>query len=359
MSHEIRTPLNAILGLSELLKGESMNEDGNKYIELMRQSSKALLSLINDVLSIDRIESGKEKLKEDIFSPLEVMQNTIDFYQPKIQSKGIEFKYIAHKNESIIIKGDRTKFEQILINLISNAIKFTQAGRIDINYKQAVGDDKLSIQFKIKDSGIGIPNHKLSSIFERFNQLDSGMRKKHSGGGLGLYITKLNIELMQGNIMVKSILHKGSTFDVHLDFPLAAQEAAVKESQQDTNKDLAKLNVLAVDDNKLNNIILSKVLKIMKMDTDLAYNGTEALQRAQIKNFDLIFMDVHMPEMDGFETTRRIRETNKNVLIIGLSADATQSAIEEGYRAGMDHYFTKPLDRSKLKMVLDMHFSIA
>ncbi len=357
MSHEIRTPLNAILGISELLKGNGAKKERQHYLELMQQSSKALLSLINDVLLLDKIEAGKEKLAQDIFSPLELLNNMSSFYREQIEGKNLklDYKYVDANAPQVI--GDRVKFEQILINVIGNAIKFTHKGIIGICYKEVVSTaGQLKIQLSVTDTGIGIPEDKKDSIFDRFTQLDSGMRKKHPGGGLGLSITKQHLELMQGTIKVESEHHVGSTFTIGLDFPLVEIDHVEPNSFKSEAPKLSHLHVLAVDDNKLNNIILSKVLKMMKMETDLAYNGNEALKKVGNKDFDLIFMDVHMPEMDGFETTRRIRETHKKALIIGLSADATQSAIDEGFRAGMDHYLTKPLDKQKLEVLLDMHF---
>lgn len=359
MSHEIRTPLNAILGLAELLKDKGSTEEGRHYLELMQQSSKALLALINDVLIIDKIESGKEKLAQDQFSPKEVMKNMIEFYRPAIENKGLSLDYNRTSLKKIVAIGDRARFEQILINLISNAIKFTPRGSLTITYKEILNHEgRLSLLCSVSDTGIGIPKDKIAIIFDRFTQLDSGMRKKHPGGGLGLSVTKQQIKLMNGTLKVESEEHVGSVFTFGLEFPIFKATSNPEVSRDKNPVSFSKLNVLAVDDNKLNNIILSKVLNIMKINTDLAYNGREALERVMIKNFDLILMDVHMPEMDGFETTRKIRETNKKVLIIGLSADATQNAIDEGYRAGMDHYLTKPLDREKLKTVLSMHFGV-
>ena len=317
MSHEIRTPLNAILGLSELLQGSGVNKESLQYLELMQQSSKALLALINDILILDKLESGKETLAKDTFSPLEVTETIINFYRPSVEAQNIELKYEKTISRGAQVIGDRARFEQILINLFSNALKFTQKGAINIIYKEVVvtASREVSIQFSIEDTGIGIPKGKMDSIFDRFTQLDSGMRKKHAGGGLGLSITKQHVELMEGTIKVASKLHKGSTFTLGLDFPLVKKENEALDQPVEVLDTNSKLNALAVDDNKLNNIILSKVLKMMSMETDLAFNGKEALERVGTTDFDLIFMDVHMPEMDGFETTRHIRETNKDVLM--------------------------------------------
>lgn len=356
MSHEIRTPLNAILGICELLNTNKSKADKDDYINMMQESSKTLLRLVNDVLAIDRIESGNEHLAQDRFEPGAIVENLISFYSPQITSKKLEL-VTALKNQRNLVIGDRTKFEQISLNLFSNAIKFTHEGRIDFTCEeQVINDSQVAITLIIKDTGIGIPATKQETIFDRFTQLDVGIRKKHSGGGLGLYITRQLVNLMHGSIRVESKEGVGSQFSVTLELPLATdREKVISENFVEKLKSL-QLNVLAVDDNKLNMIILTKLLKNMGMNTDVAYNGEEALKHTAAKNYDIIFMDVHMPEMDGYEATRHIRKRDKNALILGLSADATTSSIQEGLYVGMDEYLTKPLDLEKLATILMKHF---
>jgi signal transduction histidine kinase/CheY-like chemotaxis protein len=357
MSHEIRTPLNAILGICELLNTNKSKAEKDDYINMMQESSKTLLRLVNDVLAIDRIESGNEHLSKDRFEPCAIVENLISFYSPQIESKKLELVTELKSCERNLVVGDRTKFEQISLNLFSNAIKFTHEGRIDFTCEERViNDSQVAITLIIKDTGIGIPATKQETIFDRFTQLDVGIRKKHSGGGLGLYITRQLVNLMHGSICVESKEGVGSQFSVTLELPLATdREKVISENFVEKLKSL-QLNVLAVDDNKLNMIILTKLLKNMGMNTDVAYNGEEALKHTAAKNYDIIFMDVHMPEMDGYEATRHIRKRDKNALILGLSADATTSSIQEGLYVGMDEYLTKPLDLEKLATILMKHF---
>ncbi|HEA30617.1 MAG TPA: response regulator [Leeuwenhoekiella sp.] len=359
MSHEIRTPLNAILGICELLNTSRSKTEKENYIHMMQESSKNLLVLVNDILAINRIESGNENLALDRFEPCAILENLITFQGPKIKSKNLKLETCLNSCTKNAVMGDRTKFEQISLNLVSNAIKFTQNGSIYISCEERViAGSRVAICLIVKDTGIGIPTEKQEAIFERFTQLDVGVRKKHSGGGLGLYITRKHVQLMQGCITVNSKEGEGSEFRVNLELPLAENtkrtidQAFVKELKE------MRLSVLAVDDNKLNVIILVKLLRNMGMNPDFAYNGKEALEKTESKNYDIIFMDVHMPEMDGYETTRRIRHTDDNVLILGLSADATTSSIDEGLCAGMNDYLTKPLDLEKLAILLKERFMV-
>ncbi len=355
MSHEIRTPINAILGLADLIKVDENQPEQVKYLGWMRESSQTLLALINDILIIDKIEAGKDELNEENFSPQEVIKNIVNFHENEIEEKGLRLENEINEGVPNFVSADRTKFEQIVINLLRNAIKFTHSGTIKVEYTEKIEYDQLLITFKIKDTGIGIPGEKLARIFDRFTQVDSGMRKKHGGGGLGLAITRQLINLLKGQIEVLSTENKGTEFKVHLKFALSQSPSS------DLHKDRAsfeskKLRVLAVDDNKLNVVILAKILNNMGMQADLAYNGLQALQMCESVEYDIIFMDVHMPEMDGFETTKRIRRNNRKTLILGLSADATNSSIEEGIRSGMDYYLTKPLNKTKLSEILHWHF---
>ena len=353
MSHEIRTPLNAILGLSEILKSKA-NEEQQPLINMMTNSSATLLGLVDNILLIDKIESGKEVLHTEQFVPLEIIKNNITYYSPQIERYGLQLKLNFDACKACKVVGDKLKFEQIFVNLLKNAIKFTQKGHIEIIYSEGVVGTNVQLALQINDTGIGIPEDKIDTIFERFYQVDGGIAKKHGGGGLGLPITKHLVHLFDGTINVSSKVSKGTSFTVELELPV--DYAGIELTENKEIPDLSALSVLIVDDNKLNTFILEKCLKQLKIGSDVAYNGIEALEKTREQYYDLVFMDVHMPELDGFETTRRIRQFYKNTLIIGLSADATNSAMTEGLRSGMDYYLTKPLDRNKLIDILMERF---
>ncbi len=356
MSHEIRTPLSAILSISEILEGKQLSASEKEFLKLMQNSSRILLNLVNNILHIDKIESGRVELSREVFSPFITLQRIVDIYAPSARLKGIEVKT---NFESIQIPnnvlGDVSRTEQIFTNLISNATKFTEVGTIEVFYEEKVENGKLKINLKVADSGMGIDPSKIDAIFERFKQLDFGITKKHQGSGLGLAITKTLVELMGGVIGVQSKEGEGSTFTVSLDFP--------KVENQDENKklrhyrNLSYLNVLIVDDNLLNQKILAKILSRNHISPDLSSDGDDALLKCASRHYDLIFMDVHMPGKDGFEIVKHLRKIDNTSVILGFSADVTKEAIERGIKAGMNDYLTKPVEQETLFNILNKYFS--
>ncbi len=360
MSHEIRTPLSAILGFAEILEGKNLTKEEMEYVTLMRHSSATLLNLVNNILEFDKIESGTMFLSKDRFSPRILIENIIKTYSEKIIDKNLKIE-MDFDTETIpeTVQGDRIKTEQIFINILSNSIKFTSKGNIQITYEEKVIDDMLNFQAKIADTGIGIPKDKLQEIFDRFIQVDNGLRKRHSGSGLGLAITKELVGLLKGDIQLSSEVGKGTVFTVSLSFPLAKPLPANTCEIDFTTLNLSHLRVLIVDDNKLNRMILSKILNKIGIESETAEGGIEALGLIKNKFYDLIFMDVHMPEIDGFEIVKMIRRENKETVILGLSADVTYEAIEEGMRSGMNDYLTKPIEQNKLFSILSSYFQRA
>lgn len=354
MSHEIRTPLNAIVGITDLMGSGNNDFEEEHYLALLKKSSKTLLSLIDDILRLDKIESGHVEIAHIEFSPTCVLESLISFNNQIIEHKGLNLSLKVNSLKDKIVLGDRAKFEQIITNILSNAIKFTDSGSILVTYDEKSVNDQLQLKICIKDTGIGIPKEKISQIFDRFIQLDIGTRKKHSGGGLGLSIAQQLAQLLNGNIEVTSEEGVGSEFIIKLKFDYL--HIQTKEKEEHLKKDLPELNILAVDDNKLNVVILSQLLKKIGLKTDIAYNGTEAVEKAKTKSYDLIFMDIHMPDIDGFEATRLIKNTHKNTIVMGLSADTTISSINEGLNCGMSNYLTKPIDKSKLIAVIEDYF---
>lgn len=351
MSHEIRTPLNAIIGFIEILKSSKLNPSLMECLSLMDLSSQKLLMLINDILEIDKIESGKMDIRNDIFSPSEEMVSIISIYKPSMIAKGLYINLDMDATEAHAVTGDVGKYGQVITNLLRNALKFTEEGGVEVNYQEKVVDDFLQIKISIKDSGIGIPNTKLKTIFDRFTQVDSGILKKHEGSGLGLYIAYLLIEFLQGHIEVKSIEGEGTEFNITLKFPLS--KTIKKNSLPDPNPiDLSGYKVLIVDDNKINVMVLKKTIDRFGIDSNWVGDGRQAVEEVIQNNYDLVFMDIHMPEMDGFEATREIRKTDKEIVIIGFSADVTKETIQGARDVGMNDYLTKPISFDKLKQCL-------
>ena len=357
MSHEIRTPLNAILGFIQILKFSNNNDSNKTYLDLMDKSSKNLLSLVNNVLEIDKIESREIHLSNVIFKPSEEITSIVSQYTSEFSEKGMYLNLNFKSNLNTTVIGDEGKYNQILINLIKNALKFTSTGGVTITYNECAVNNTLEVSISIKDTGIGISKDHLSSIFERFTQIDIGIKKKHQGSGLGLSISSNLVELMGGKIAVQSDLQKGTEFTIEIPFSISNNKEKIGSDTTSKAIHFSNLDVLIVDDNKINLLVLTKILEQLGIKADQALNGAEAIQKVKQNDYELILMDIHMPVMDGYEATQIIRKENKDILIFGLSADVTQQAINRSLKRGMDDYLTKPLSIEKLYKVLLKHFS--
>src|SRR5690606_22175890 len=322
----------------------------------MQNSSRILLNLVNNILHIDKIESGKLELSTEVFRPFRALQKIVEIYTSAAKIKGIELKTnFADTKEPKNALGDVSRTEQIFTNLISNAAKFTEEGTITVVYEEKEENKKLKIILKVSDSGMGIDPTKIDVIFERFKQLDFGITKKHQGSGLGLTITKALVEMMDGAIEVQSTMGKGTTFTVSLEFPVVEGQTDNRKSRNYKNLDY--LNVLIVDDNLLNQKILAKILSKSNIDPDFSKDGDDALLKCASRHYDLICMDVHMPGKDGFEVVRHLRKIDNTAVILGFSADVTKEAIERGIKAGMNDYLTKPIQQETLFTILNKYFS--
>lgn len=353
MSHEIRTPLNAILGFVEILHAKKLLRNERLYLKLMKNSAQNLLSLVNDILDINKIEAGKTVIAKEIFKPSQNLSKIIATYKSQIQESklNLEFQIPEKKYHSVV--SDSTKFNQIITNLLSNAIKFTPRGSIEVHYKEYVQRDMLIVDIAVTDTGVGIPEDKLNSIFSRFVQVENGTRKRHEGGGLGLAITHELVQLLGGSIEVKSEEHKGSTFAITLPMVIAS---GPKNTITNETPDLSDQNCLIIDDNRINRMILFNFLQKTGTKTDSAGSGKEALEKVKDKAYDIIFMDIHMPDMDGFETTQNILELNPFATILGVSADVTLEAIQKAKASGMKDYLTKPIHKETLYEMLNKLF---
>lgn len=359
MSHEIRTPLHAILGFIELLKDSNLKKSDKEYLNLMSKSSSNLLNIVNDILDIDKIESGKLELTQVRFNPYQKITELIEVNQFLFIQKDLYLKEQYKNIQNKYVLGDESKFIQVVSNILKNGLKFTNNGGVTLTYSEEVtNDNKLMVNISIADTGIGIPQNRLKTIFERFTQLENSVKKQYEGSGLGLAICKIFIEMMGGKISVKSTPNKGTTFEFYLKYPILKnqEDNNIKfENQKDIN--LNDLNVLIVDDNKLNIIVLKKILEDLGVKADSANNGKIGLKQFKEKNYHLIFMDIHMPEMDGWEATKKIREFNKEVIIFGLSANVTTEAIDKALESGMNNYLSKPFKKEHLYKLLFFHFN--
>ena len=346
MSHEIRTPLNAILGFIKIMKEE---DDGKfeKYLNIIDSSSQTLLTIINDILDLSKIESGKMKIEKINFSS-EELYHTIELFEEKADEKNIDYK-VKFINIPEYLYSDVHRLKQILSNLISNAIKFTPENK-KIEIVLEYNDNKLYVN--VKDEGIGIPQDKLENIFKPFSQADNSTTRKYGGTGLGLTISHKLVEMLGGELKVKSKVGKGSEFY----FTIPIKKGKKLETKISNNHNIPKgIQLLIVEDNIANQMFMKVILNKLNINFDIANNGLEAIDKYKSNKYDLILMDVNMPIMNGIEATKEIRKTDKNIPIIALTASALEGDKEKFLNAGMNDYLSKPLDIEKLKVVLEKY----
>ncbi len=372
MSHELRTPMNAIIGFSELLAETPLAEEQLDYARTISQSATSLLTLINDILDLAKIEAGKLELERLPFDLAEVINNVVAMFKIPAREKGV---VVACKIDSRIpkrIMGDSNRLRQILINLTGNAMKFTEQGGIDIEVayeREAAG--QIVSRFSVHDSGIGIPADRVGAIFEKFTQADGSTTRKYGGTGLGLAICLQLVELMGGRLAVESEVGKGSTF--YFVIPLEEAPAEIISLQEHREagreKEVSGGRILLVEDNAVNQRLASILITRQGYEVEVASDGAEALEHLQHQAFDLVLMDVQMPNMDGMEATRRIRAIEADPAlrqsyvglralgqplgIVGLTAHARKEDETACYEAGMTGFLTKPIIKAKLALILN------
>jgi len=355
MSHEIRTPINAMIGFSKVLKKQQfgpLNDTQIEYLDIIIDSSNRLLFLINDILDLSRVEAGKIEISNNVFDFEKLLNNTNKTYSILSSDKKLAFKMTYASNIPKHLVGDEYRIEQILRNLLNNAIKFTETGQIELNISMKTNNELL---FEIKDTGIGIPRDKSEGLFEKFYQVDSSYSKKYAGTGLGLSISKELVTLMKGQLWVESEVGKGSSFYFTLNanipennLPKSIQKDTKHIDSVETNK---CFNILLAEDDQLNSSSMIYFLKSKGHKVVHANNGKEALECLYQNVFDIILMDIQMPEMDGIETTKIIRNSEElynNIPIIALTAYAMKGDREKFLKAGMNDYASKPIEIDSL-----------
>jgi len=348
MSHEIRTPLNGILGTVHLLAQEDPRADQLDYLNTLEFSGNQLMSIVNDILDFSKIEATGIQFEKIDFNLKEQIAGLIKIFSFKAADKGIDLLLDFSNELPEIVTGDSMRLNQILTNLIGNALKFTDKGEIKVKVTLTKGDFANLIRFSVTDTGIGIEEQKLETIFEFFSQADSNTTRKYGGTGLGLAITRKLVELQGGYIRVKSNVGIGSTFSFELPFDIAGQQHERTIIKADGKKlfSLAGINVLLVEDNKINQMIANKFLDRWECSTDIASNGFEALSMIVQKKYNIVLMDLQMPDLDGYETSIRIRKMNdeyyQNIPIVALTASAFNEVKEGVMQAGMTDILNKP-----------------
>ncbi len=366
MSHEIRTPLNGIIGISDLLLKKRLGGEVCEMLQSVKYSADNLLGIINDILDFSKIEAGKITFEKIGFNLPDQINRLYDTFIFKANDKNIGLKIGMDKDDAYNLLGDRVKLSQILINLLGNAIKFTNKGEVKLTVEKEDSDaEKCILIFKVIDSGIGIPSEKLDSIFESFAQSDLTTTREFGGTGLGLTITKKLVELQGGSIKVESTPNIGSTFIVKLPFEYDTSLPLSKTSQETKFIPFEKnQKILLVEDNAINQFVATKILTDWDISVDVANNGKEALEFISHTHYRLILMDLQMPVLDGIETTRIIRKDNLDsphdrIPIIGLTANAFTETRDKVLEAGMDDFTTKPIQQKQLYTMLQKYLTNA
>jgi len=359
MSHEIRTPLNGILGMANLLASDVKDEGSLHKLEIIQKCGETLLALINDILDFSKLEAGKFILEKTPFEFFSCLQDIVDLLAPKASEKGLLLHYKIENSVPNWILGDPTRVRQILLNLIGNAIKFTEKGEVLISASsQKKSDGSHEIRVSVKDTGIGISQETQERLFKSFSQVDAATTRKFGGTGLGLSICKGLVEAMQGQIQVMSDLGKGADFYFTFQaLETAAQSYKCKKLGANMNEGFAKiypLRILITEDNRVNQLVLVGFLKRLGFLADVAANGIEAVRSLERQKYDLILMDCHMPEMDGFEATKAIRQkfSSDRPIIIAATASTMDEDKRKCFEAGMDDILPKPITINSLSNIL-------
>ncbi len=350
MSHEIRTPMNAIIGFTKVLLKTDLSSRQREYLSAIKMSGDALIVLINDILDLAKVDAGKMTFEQIPFKIALSISAMLHLFETKIQEKNLKLVIDYDKNIPEVLVGDPVRLHQIILNLVSNAVKFTNKGRITVSAMLLKEDDEMAtIEFSVEDTGIGIAEAKIGKIFDNFQQASSGTTRLYGGTGLGLAIVKQLVEPQGGSISVKSIVGEGSTFSFTLPFLKTKAEAELDEELLELDSEIKNIRVLVAEDIPLNQLLMKTILDDFGFERDIAANGLIAVEKLQEGEFDVVLMDLQMPEMNGFEATDYIRNTLKlTIPIIALTADVTTVDLAKCRAVGMNDYIAKPVDERLL-----------
>ena len=350
MSHEIRTPMNAIIGFTKVVLRTQLSTKQKEYLQAIKISGDALIVLINDILDLAKVDAGKMTFVHTPFKMATSISAMLHLFETKIQEKNLEL--VTEYDDKIpeVLVGDAVRLHQIILNLVSNAVKFTSKGKITVSIQMLSEDEeKATIEFSVKDTGIGILENKIGKIFENFQQASDGTSRLYGGTGLGLAIVKQLVEPQGGTIKVKSKIDEGSTFSFTLSFLKTKAEAELEAGNVELDAQIKNIKVLVVEDIALNQLLMKTLLDDFEFESDIAGNGKIAIEKLQSKSYDIILMDLQMPEMNGFETTEYIRnKMHSKIPIIALTADVTTVDLAVCKDVGMNDYIAKPVDEKLL-----------
>ncbi len=359
MSHEIRTPMNGVLGTLQLLQGSELTESQRQYVDIAYSSGESLLSLLNDILDFSKIEAGKLELELIPFDLHRLSNELTVLLKQKADERNVDLKAVMDEQVPAVIKGDPVRIRQILVNLMTNAIKFTEKGTVTINAKVIEKKQEMvRIRIEVNDTGIGIAEENQRKLFNSFTQADGSTTRKYGGTGLGLAIVRQLVTMMRGRLGVDSEEGKGSCFWVEIAFEIP--EIGIDKNKPAAVKvvEILEGKVLLVEDNPVNQIVATKMLEKVGLSFEVVNNGEEAVQRLkQQHDFDLVLMDCQMPVMDGYEATRALREYEEEIdrghlPVIAMTANAMEGDKDKCLQAGMDDYVSKPVNQQALKDTL-------
>ena len=350
MSHEIRTPMNAIIGFTKVVLRTDITDKQKEYLNAIKISGDALIVLINDILDLAKVDAGKMTFEKTPFKMKSSIAAMLHLFETKIQEKNLKLVKEYDSKIPDVLVGDPIRLHQIILNLVSNAVKFTSKGKITVSVDLLhEDDDKVILKFAVTDTGIGISEEKIGTIFENFQQATSETSRLYGGTGLGLAIVKQLIEPQNGTIRVNSTIHKGSTFSFTLPFQKTNSDVELENELTEIDSEMKNIKVLVVEDIALNQLLMKTLLDDFGFELDIAENGKISIEKLQEKDFDIILMDLQMPEMNGFEATKYIRNTiHSTIPIIALTADVTTVDVDKCKAVGMNDYIAKPVDETEL-----------
>lgn len=352
MSHEIRTPMNAILGGLQMVNTEYLDAKSKVMLKNAVSSSKSLLTIINDILDYSKIESNKLSLEQEPFSISDIIKSVKFEVDSIVSNKGIKLVSNIDENFNDHWLGDIVRVKQILLNLVSNAVKFTEKGSVNIHLSETLYQEKQAISLEVADTGVGMSEEAQARIFDRFSQADNSTTRKFGGTGLGMSITLSLILMMRGTIDVKSNVGRGTTIRVILPLTITNKSVSSFVQKSMTPPPLRGKKILIAEDNEINQIVIQSMLEGTNASLTIVDNGKQAVEAAKEKDFDLILMDIQMPEMDGVEAMKNIINFNKHIPIIALTANVMIDDVADYLSQGFDAHIAKPIDIATLYGVL-------